>query len=103
MVRNLSGGNQQKVIISRWLAINPKILIVDEITRGIDVGAKYEIYRILQNLRKEGISILFVSSELPEILGECDRIITMCQGKITGEILREEATEEKVLSLAMRL
>ena len=103
MVRNLSGGNQQKVIISRWLAINPKILIVDEITRGIDVGAKYEIYRILQNLRKKGISILFVSSELPEILGECDRIIIMCQGEITGEILREEATEEKVLSLAMGL
>jgi ABC-type sugar transport system ATPase subunit len=103
MAINLSGGNQQKVIISRWLAINPKILIVDEITRGIDVGAKYEIYRILQNLRKKGISILFVSSELPEILGECDRIIIMCQGEVTGEILREEATEEKVLSLAMRL
>ncbi|MCL5986548.1 MAG: ATP-binding cassette domain-containing protein [Actinobacteria bacterium] len=103
LVRNLSGGNQQKVIISRWLAISPKILIVDEITRGIDVGAKSEIYRILQNLRKEGISILFISSELPEILGECDRIIVMCQGEITGGLLREEATEEKVLSLAMRL
>ena len=73
LVKNLSGGNQQKVIVARWLAINPRIILMDEVTRGIDVGAKAEMYKIIHNLRKEGISILLISSELSEIIGICDR------------------------------
>jgi ABC-type sugar transport system ATPase subunit len=97
----LSGGNQQKTIFARWIATNPKLLILDEPTKGIDVGSKSEIYQIICNLAKQGIGIIFISSELPEILGLCDRIVVMCQGRITGELSREEATEHKVLTLAM--
>jgi ABC-type sugar transport system ATPase subunit len=97
----LSGGNQQKTIFARWLAMNPKLLILDEPTKGIDVGSKSEIYQIICDLAKQGIGIVFISSELPEILGLCDRIIVMCQGRITGELTREEATDHKVLTLAM--
>ena len=100
-IRELSGGNQQKSIFARWLATNPKLLILDEPTKGIDVGAKSEIYKIICDLAKQGIGIIFISSELPEVLGLCDRIITMCQGRITGELKREEATEHGVLTLAM--
>lgn len=100
-IGELSGGNQQKVILARWLAANPKVLILDEPTKGIDVGSKSEIYQIICDLAKQGIGIIMVSSELPEILGVCDRIIVMCQGRITGELMREEATEDKVLTLAM--
>ncbi len=97
----LSGGNQQKVVLARWLAVKPKILILDEPTRGIDVGAKAEIYTLLDELANQGIAIVFISSELPEILGLSDRIYVMQSGRITGELSREEATEEKVLALAL--
>lgn len=99
-VLNLSGGNQQKVVLARWLAIKPKILIVDEPTRGIDVGAKLEIYSLLQDLASQGVGVIVISSEMPEILGISDRIIVMHEGKITGELLRNEATEEKIMALA---
>jgi len=91
---NLSGGNQQKVLLSKWVFTEPDILILDEPTRGIDVGAKYEIYTIIQQLADQGKAIILISSELPEILGMADRIYTMNKGKITGEILKEEATQE---------
>jgi L-arabinose transport system ATP-binding protein len=97
----LSGGNQQKVVLARWLAAKPKVLILDEPTRGIDVGAKAEIYRLIDELANEGLGIMFISSELPEILGLSDRIYVMQNGRITGELSRAEATEEAVLKLAM--
>lgn len=98
----LSGGNQQKVILARWLASAPKVLILDEPTKGIDVGAKFEIYQIICNLAKQGIGVIVISSELPEIMGVCDRILVMCQGHITGEVMREDATDQKLLMLAMK-
>ncbi len=94
----LSGGNQQKVVLSKWMMAEPDILILDEPTRGIDVGAKYEIYAIMNQLAESGKGILLISSELPEILGMCDRIYTMSEGKITGELNREEATQEKLMA-----
>jgi L-arabinose transport system ATP-binding protein len=100
-VGKLSGGNQQKVVLARWLAAKPKVLILDEPTRGIDVGAKAEIYALLDELAKQEIAIILISSELPEILGLSDRIYVMQNGRITGELARAEATEEKVLGLAM--
>jgi ABC-type sugar transport system ATPase subunit len=100
-IGELSGGNQQKAILARWVAMNPKLLILDEPTKGIDVGSKSEIYQIICDLAKQGIGIIFISSELPEILGLCDRIVVMCQGRITGELGREEATDHRVLTLAM--
>ena len=99
-VRNLSGGNQQKVVLARWLAIHPKVLVVDEPTRGIDVGAKAEIYALLHRLAAEGVAILLISSEMPEILGLSDRIIVMHEGRITGEMARAEATEERIMTYA---
>lgn len=99
---NLSGGNQQKVVLSKWIFADPDILILDEPTRGIDVGAKYEIYTIIQQLADEGKGILVISSELPEILGICDRIYTMCEGRITGEVTREEANQEAIMRLMTR-
>jgi len=100
-VGKLSGGNQQKVVLARWLAARPKVLILDEPTRGIDVGAKAEIYRLIDELANEGLGIMFISSELPEILGLSDRIYVMQNGRITGELSRANATEEAVLALAM--
>jgi ABC-type sugar transport system ATPase subunit len=100
-IGELSGGNQQKTILARWVAMSPKLLILDEPTKGIDVGSKSEIYQIICDLAKQGMGIIFISSELPEILGLCDRIVVMCQGRITGELGREEATDHKVLTLAM--
>ncbi|WP_051342990.1 sugar ABC transporter ATP-binding protein [Pseudonocardia spinosispora] len=100
-VGNLSGGNQQKVVLARWLARNPALLILDEPTRGVDVGAKSEIYAIIRELAAAGIAILMVSSELPEVLGLADRILVMQNGRITGELPRAEASEEGVLALAM--
>jgi ABC-type sugar transport system ATPase subunit len=97
----LSGGNQQKVIVARCLATKPKVLILDEPTKGIDVGAKFEIFKIICSLAKEGLGIIVISSDLPEVIGLCDRILVMSRGEITGELLREEATEEKILTLAM--
>ena len=98
--RNLSGGNQQKVVVAKWLTAATEVLIFDEPTRGIDVGAKSEIYRLLNDLAKEGKAIVMISSELPEILRMSHRIIVMCEGRITGELTAAEATQEKVMTLA---
>jgi putative multiple sugar transport system ATP-binding protein len=98
---NLSGGNQQKVVLSKWLFSNPDILILDEPTRGIDVGAKYEIYTIINRLASEGKAIVFISSELPEILGICDRIYVMREGKLVGELSASEASQEAVMKYIM--
>lgn len=100
-VQNLSGGNQQKVSVGKWLFVEPDILILDEPTRGIDVGAKYEIYTIMTRLVKEGMSIIMISSELPEVLGMSDRVYIVSAGKITGELPRAEATQEKIMKLAL--
>jgi len=100
-IGELSGGNQQKTILARWLAAHPTVLILDEPTKGIDVGSKSEIYQIICDLAKQNIGVIVISSELPEIMGVCDRIIVMCEGRITGELLREEATEGKILTYAM--
>ncbi|GAA3341502.1 sugar ABC transporter ATP-binding protein [Amorphoplanes nipponensis] len=95
----LSGGNQQKVVLSKWIFTNPDVLILDEPTRGIDVGAKYEIYTIINRLADEGKAVLVISSELPELLGICDRIYTLSAGRITGEMPRAEATQEALMTL----
>lgn len=100
-VRNLSGGNQQKVVLGRWLARRPKVLILDEPTRGVDVGAKSEIYAVIDQLANEGMAILVISSELPEVIGLADRILVMQGGQIVGELDHTTATEEAVLSLAL--
>ena len=100
LVRNLSGGTQQKVVVAKWLIADTEILIFDEPTRGIDVGAKSEIYRLLNDLAQEGKSILMISSELPEILRMSHRILVMCEGRITGELSAGEATQEKVMTFA---
>jgi ABC-type sugar transport system ATPase subunit len=97
----LSGGNQQKVVLAKWLMTKPKILILDEPTRGIDVGAKIEIYHIINSLVEQGVGIIVISSELNELLGVCDRIVVMSQGKITGEMPAAEATQEKIMSFAV--
>jgi len=99
---NLSGGNQQKVVLSKWIFSHPDVLILDEPTRGIDVGAKYEIYTIINQLADEGKSIIFISSELPEILGLCDRIYVMNDGRIVGELSREEASSESIMKCIMQ-
>ena len=101
MVSNLSGGNQQKVLLSKWMFANPDILILDEPTRGIDVGAKYEIYCIMNQLVAEGKSIIMISSELPEILGMSDRIYVMNEGKMVGELEKEDATQEKIMKMIL--
>ncbi|RPJ02138.1 MAG: sugar ABC transporter ATP-binding protein, partial [Chloroflexi bacterium] len=96
-VSNLSGGNQQKVVIARWLALKPQVLIVDEPTRGIDIAAKAEVHQLLDDLARQGIAVIMISSELPEILSMSDRIITIREGRLTGEFTRAEATEEKLM------
>ncbi len=97
---NLSGGNQQKVVVGKWLARDSRVVIFDEPTRGIDVGAKVEIYNIMNELKKQGIAVMFVSSEMPEVMGIADRIIIMCDGRITGELTSSEATQNRILTLA---
>jgi len=101
-VGNLSGGNQQKVLLAKWMFANPDILILDEPTRGIDVGAKYEIYCIINNLVAEGKSVIMISSELPEILGMCDRIYVMNEGRMVGELPVEEATQENIMTCIIK-
>ncbi|MFC7441161.1 sugar ABC transporter ATP-binding protein [Laceyella putida] len=101
-IQNLSGGNQQKVLLARWLLTQPEILMLDEPTRGIDVGAKYEIYTIIADLAKQGKSIIMISSEMPELMGMSDRIMVMSNGKLSGILDRDEATEEKIMSLATK-
>ena len=98
-VGNLSGGNQQKVVLARWLALQPKVLIVDEPTRGIDVAAKAEVHQLLFELAEAGIAILAISSELSEILTLSDRILTMREGRLTGDVRIEEASEERLMQL----
>ncbi|HEL0023972.1 sugar ABC transporter ATP-binding protein [Streptococcus equi subsp. zooepidemicus] len=100
VVGNLSGGNQQKVVLAKWIGIAPKVLILDEPTRGVDVGAKREIYQLMNELADRGVPIVLVSSDLPEVLGVSDRIVVMHEGRITGELSRGEATQEKVMQLA---
>ena len=97
---SLSGGNQQKVVVGKWLARNSRVVIFDEPTRGIDVAAKVEIYNLMNQLKQQGIGVMFVSSEMPEIMGISDRIVVMCDGRITGELLPEEATQDKILKYA---
>ena len=100
ILRYLSGGNQQKVVLGKWLALKPAILLLDEPTRGIDVGAKREIYALMEELAQSGVAILFVSSEMEEVLGMADRAIVMHEGRITGELAREQLSEEAVMQLA---
>lgn len=102
LIKDLSGGNQQKVLLSRWLLIEPDILILDEPTRGIDVGAKYEIYSIIVELAKQGKTIIMISSEMPELIGMSDRIMIMCEGRLSGVIEGKSATEEEVMRLASK-
>jgi putative multiple sugar transport system ATP-binding protein len=96
-VVNLSGGNQQKVVLAKWLFSRPELLILDEPTRGIDVGAKYEIYTIIDELAGQGKGILMISSEMPELLGMCDRIYVMNEGRFVAEFARGEATQERIM------
>ncbi|MDR3165471.1 MAG: sugar ABC transporter ATP-binding protein [Synergistaceae bacterium] len=99
---SLSGGNQQKVVVGKWLARNSRVIIFDEPTRGIDVAAKVEIYNLMNELKKKGIGVMFVSSEMPEIMGFADRILVMCEGRVTGEFTGNEATQNKILECATR-
>lgn len=99
-IQSLSGGNQQKVLISRWLANNPDVFIMDEPTRGIDVGAKYEIYCIIAEMAKQGKSIIMISSEMSELIGMSDRIMVMCDGRVTGFIDGDKANQENIMALA---
>ena len=101
LVKYLSGGNQQKVVLAKWLALHPKVLILDEPTRGIDVGAKAEIHALMSQFAKEGMGVILISSELPELLGMCDRILVMSKGTITGEFSRAEADQEKIMARAV--
>jgi ABC-type sugar transport system ATPase subunit len=100
-IATLSGGNQQKVVLARWLALGPRVLLLDEPTRGIDVGAKAEIYSLIDELSADGLAVLFISSELPELLGVSDRILVMRDGSVAGMLARAEATEERIIELAM--
>ena len=99
LIASLSGGNQQKVALARWLALRPKVLIVDEPTRGIDVGAKVEVHNLLFDMARSGIAVIAISSELPEVLAISDRIVTMREGRVTGEIESEDANEEILMSM----
>lgn len=98
---SLSGGNQQKVIIAKWLLQNPTVFIMDEPTRGIDVGAKYEIYKIMCDLAEQGAGVIMISSELPEIIGVCDRTLVMAEGRVTGEVEGDDLTQERIMSFAI--
>ena len=101
-IRALSGGNQQKVIIGRWLLTEPEVLLLDDPTRGIDVGAKFEIYQLILDLAKKGKTVLVVSSEMPELLGICDRIIVMSGGRVAGEVDAKNTTQEEIMTLAAK-
>ncbi len=101
-VVNLSGGNQQKVVLSKWLYTDPQVLILDEPTRGIDVGAKYEIYTIMNDLAAQGRGVVMISSEMPELLGMCDRIYVMNEGRIVGELTRAEASQERIMAMILK-
>ena len=98
---NLSGGNQQKVVLAKWLSMAPKAIIFDEPTRGIDVGAKAEIYKLMRDLANQGVAVWMISSDMEEVIGISDRIAVMHEGKITGELSREEFSEETIMHLAV--
>ena len=100
-VENLSGGNQQKVVLAKWLLSKCRVLILDEPTRGIDVGAKIEVYNLINELAKEGKAILVITSEIPELLGICDRVVVMARGRVSGTLTREEANQEAIMTLAV--
>ena len=97
---DLSGGNQQKVVLSKWLALKPKVIILDEPTRGIDVGSKSEIYEIIDELATNGAAIIIVSSELPEIINMCNRCYVLCEGRVTGELAEEDFSQEAIMTMA---
>jgi ABC-type sugar transport system ATPase subunit len=99
-VRNLSGGNQQKVVLAKWLSTEPRLLIMDEPTRGIDIGAKAEVHALMSRLAQQGMGILMISSEMPEIIGMSDRVIVMCQGRVTGEFERDKLNQEDIMTAA---
>ena len=99
-VKYLSGGNQQKVVLAKWLSTHPKILIMDEPTRGIDVGAKAEFHALMSRLARQGLGILMISSEMPEIIGMSDRVIVMCQGRVTGEFKRGQLSQVEIMTRA---
>ena len=99
-ITGLSGGNQQKCIIGRWLLIQPKVLLLDDPTRGIDVGAKADLYQVIDRLCREGMAIIVTSSELPELITLCDRILVLCEGRLTGELQRGEFSEARIMELA---
>ena len=101
-IRSLSGGNQQKVILGRWLLTEPEVLLLDEPTRGIDVGAKYEIYQLIIDLANKGKIVMMVSSEMPELLGVCDRILVMSGGRLAGEVDAKNTTQEEIMTLAAK-
>ena len=98
----MSGGNQQKVILARWLLTDPTVLLLDEPTRGIDVGAKYEIYQLILDLAKKGKTVIMVSSEMPELLGVCDKILVMSGGRLSGEVDAKTTTQEEIMTLAAK-
>ncbi len=100
-VGSLSGGNQQKVVLSKWMLTQPDVLILDEPTRGIDVGAKYEIYCVINELAKQGKAVVVISSEMPEVIGTCDRVYIINEGEIAGELTKEEVTQEKIMQCIM--
>jgi ABC-type sugar transport system ATPase subunit len=100
LVKFLSGGNQQKVLLAKWLTVNPKILILDDPTAGIDIGAKYEVYRLITSLAEDGVGVIFISSELPELLAMSDRIVVFCEGRISGRFSAEQATQEAIMKAA---
>jgi ABC-type sugar transport system ATPase subunit len=101
-ILNLSGGNQQKALFARWLLTNPDIMLLDEPTRGIDVGAKYEIYKMIMDLAEQGKSIIMISSEMVELIGVCDRVLVMCAGRKAGELQKEELSEQNIMRLAVQ-
>ena len=101
LVSKLSGGNQQKVVLAKWLVRNIKVLIMDEPTRGIDVGAKNEIYHIMSELAKEGMAIIMISSELPEVIGMSDRVVVMAEGRVAGELSGDQITQENIMRMAV--
>jgi rhamnose transport system ATP-binding protein len=100
VVRSLSGGNQQKVVLSKWLAVEPRVLILDEPTHGVDVGTKADVHRTISKLAAEGLAILLISSELPEILGMADRVLVIREGRLVGEMSRADATQEAIVQAA---
>jgi ABC-type sugar transport system ATPase subunit len=99
-VESLSGGNQQKVVLAKWLSTSPRVIVLDEPTRGVDVGAKAEIYRLMAELKRQGAAIVMTSSELPELLGMCDQILVLCEGRISARLPVAEASEEVIMRYA---